>query len=202
MIILECEQNSPEWDAARLGTPSASCFKEIITASGAPSKSRSKYMYKLAGERVTGEKRESHYSADMALGHEREDDSRRLYELVNRVKVKQVGFCYKDEQRLYGASPDGLVCDDGGFETKNANSTLQAERLHKGWNGSEHHRQVMGCLLICDRKWWDLVSYCRGMRPVTVRFERDDAFLRTLEVEVLLFCEELSEMVEKINGGV
>lgn len=199
MIISPHDQGTPEWVADRIGKPTGSCFKEILTGSGQRSKSRIKYMYRLAGERVSGEQYKGFYGKDMEMGHEREDESRKLYELVNGVTVEEVGLCYKDEQKLFGASPDGLVGDDGGFETKNAAPHVQAERLDKGWSGSEYKMQCMGNLLVTGRKWWDLVSYCRGMKPVVIRFQRDEEFLRKLEIELRLFCKELDELVKKIS---
>jgi len=55
MLIVNCEQNTPEWYEARLGIPTASGFDRIITTKGEVSKSREKYLYELAGEIVTGE---------------------------------------------------------------------------------------------------------------------------------------------------
>jgi hypothetical protein len=54
MIILDHEQGSPEWLAARLGKPSASCFSRLITNSGKPSSSADGYINELIAERLTG----------------------------------------------------------------------------------------------------------------------------------------------------
>lgn len=199
MIICNHEQNSDEWIKERLGVPSASCFGKIVTASLSQSKQRQAYMYQLAGEIITGEQHKGYYGKAMERGHEREDESRGLYEIKRGVTVEQVGFCYKDESRLFGASPDGLVGDDGGFETKNAEPHIQAERIHKGWNASEHHRQVMGCLLVTGRKWWDIQSYCRGMKEVVVRFNRDEGYLANLEAEIVSFSNDLKKLVKEIS---
>ena len=56
MIIVEHEQNSPEWFAARTGIVTASNLSKIITTKGEPSKSAKEYMYTLACERITGSK--------------------------------------------------------------------------------------------------------------------------------------------------
>lgn len=200
MIVLDCDQNSETWINGRAGIPTASCYHKIVTSTGERSKQRQGYMYQLAGERITGRPHKGFHGPAMDRGHEMEEKSRQLYEIQNHVTVQQVGLCYQDELKLYGASPDGLVGEDGGFETKDAAPHIQAERLHKGWTGMEHHRQVMGCTLVCNREWWDLVSYCQGMRPVTIRFERDEAFLTILKRELLMFCSDLEEMVKKIRG--
>ena len=55
MIILDHEQGSPEWLAARLGKPSASMFSKLITATGKPSSSADGYINQLIAERLRGQ---------------------------------------------------------------------------------------------------------------------------------------------------
>ncbi|MCP4651176.1 MAG: YqaJ viral recombinase family protein [PVC group bacterium] len=200
MIIIDCEQNSDEWYQARLGKPTASNFKKIVTSTGKRSSQRKKYLYELAGEIVTGEKANGYTNANMELGHEREDESRKMYEFINEVKVEQVGFCFFDKNKTFGCSPDGLVGEHGGFETKNAAPHVHLDRLENGWSESEHFQQVQGCLLVTGRQWWDLVSYCRGFKPLIVRWERNDAFIRLLRIEIELFIDELNNIVEKYRS--
>ena len=51
MIIHDMPQGSPEWLAARMGKPSASNFKRIITAAKAElSKAGDDYLHQLIGE--------------------------------------------------------------------------------------------------------------------------------------------------------
>lgn len=197
MIILDCEQGTPEWDNARLSIPTSSKFKDIITTKGTISKTRKKYLYIKAGERISGEKRETYKNGFMDKGHERENESRELYEFVNDVKVKQVGFCFFDEKKEFGCSPDGLVGEDGGFENKNAEADIQLERLEEGWTGMEHYQQVQGNLYVTGRKWWDLVSYSRGLQPLTIRFERDEEFIKKLAIEIKIFNNDIEKLVKK-----
>ena len=57
----------------------------------------------------------------------------------------------------------------------------------------------MGCLLATGFDWWDIVSYCPGMKPVIKRFYRDEKFLELLENEINVFCDELDEIVRAIS---
>jgi len=59
----------------------------------------------------------------------------------------------------------------------------------------------MGCMLVCERQWWDLQSYCEGMEPITIRFERDPVFIEALESELNTFCRDLYRLIRKIKGG-
>ncbi len=197
MIVLDCEQGTPEWDNARLSIPTSSKFKEIITSKCIRSKQRTKYLYQKAGEIVTREPADNYVNSYMNLGSERECEGRRDYEWQNNVEVAQVGFCFYDEKKEFGSSPDGLVGEDGGFENKNAIPSVQFSRLEDGWNGTEHKAQVQGNLLVTGRKWWDLQSYCRGLKPIVIRFERDEEFIKKLLIELKLFNKDAKLLAEK-----
>jgi len=197
MIVIDCLQNTPEWDAVRLGIPTASQFDRIVTTTGARSKQREKYLYELAGEKITGERKEGYKNAAMDRGHDREAESREMYEFVNSVKVQIVGFCFLDNKKEIGCSPDGLVGEMGGFETKDTLPHIQIERLEKGWSTADHFQQVQGCLYVTGREWWDLISYSRGMPPIIIRFNRDEKFIHELSVELIMFVNDLNAIVKK-----
>lgn len=201
MIILECEQNTPEWDDARLAIPTASKFKEIMTSKGIPSKSRDAYLYRLAGEKITGKKAPNKMPKGNAdRGHENEQESADYYQMITGADVQKVGFCFYDELRQFGASPDRLVNDDGGFETKDALPSVQLERLHKGWTGAEHYLQCAGCMYVTGRSWWDLQSYSAGLKTITKRFERDDAFMAKMAEQIESFLYDLKIMVNRYRA--
>ena len=68
IIIDDIEQGSDVWHLARIGNPGASSFSQIVTTTGAPSKSATKYCYELAAEIIKGEKAESYTNASMGEG--------------------------------------------------------------------------------------------------------------------------------------
>lgn len=127
MKIIDCVQGTDEWMKHRVGVPSASRFSEIITNGGDPSKSRTKYMYQLAGETLCGEKEPTYQSRAMLNGIEREEEAREFYEFLYDVEVQQVGFCLSDDG--YGCSPDGLIGEDEGQEIKCPNLATHVEYL-------------------------------------------------------------------------
>lgn len=200
MIIEQCEQNSPEWYEAKRGLPSASGFQKIVDSKGNRSKQRDKYMYELIGEVVTGESKDTYTNANMDRGHERENESRKTYEFINDVEVQQVGFCYFDEKKKFGCSPDGLIGDDGIFETKDAAANVHLERWEKGWAKSSHFQQIQGNLYVTGRTWVDLVSYSRGFKPLIIRFERDEGFIRLLKVEIKLLLDDMKTIIAKYSA--
>ena len=199
MIILEHEQQSPEWHAARCGCPSASNFDLIVTTKGETSKQREKYLYRLAGERITGKAEETYQNAAMQRGTELEGEARSFYQLVNDVEVKQVGFCLADGNFRYGCSPDGLIGENGIIEIKCPLIATHVGYLLKGELPIDYFQQVQGGLLVTGREWTDFISYYCGMDPLIVRVERDDAFIDKLKGHLEDFCIELDKIVKTLK---
>lgn len=201
MIVSPHEQRSPAWFKERLGLPTASMFSEIITTKGKPTaETRSqKYIDELASEIFTGRNTVRFTNQKMRNASEREPDARALYEVVTNYDVQEVGLCWIDEQKKYGASPDGLVNLDGGFETKDAEPHVQIMRMRTKWNGMEHFHQCQGGMYVCNRKWWDLQSYCEGMQPIIIRFWRDDVWMSKLKIELDKFCLKLAMTVNQLR---
>ena len=94
MLIREMEQGTPEWFAVRMGLPTASQFATIMAKgrSGGDSKTRQTYLYKLAGEILTGDPMDSFSNHHMERGHEMEPEARRYYAFMHDVEPQQVGM--------------------------------------------------------------------------------------------------------------
>ena len=198
MIAKNVEQNSPEWYQLKCGTPSSSNFDKIITTKGEPSKQRDKYLYQLAGERLTGTKEETFKNEAMEIGIERENEAANIYELIKGVELEKVGVCYKDEDKRFLASPDRLT-EDGLIEIKCPLIHTHVEYLLNNKLPTKYFQQVQGQLFITEKKWCDFVSYYPGLKPLLVRVEPDLAFHAKLEKELNTFCDELDRIVERIK---
>ena len=196
MRIDQNEQGSPEWLAARLGIPSASMFAKLVTTKGIWSASADAYINQLVAERLTGEREEVFQSHHMLRGTELEPDARDLYSLMNDAEVTEVGFCLHDTLSA-GCSPDGLIGEDGGLEIKCPAPSTHVEYLSGGVLPSKYKQQVMGCLWITGREWWDFVSYHPTMKPLIVRVERDEEYIAALEKCVTKAVNLIEENVEK-----
>ena len=199
MITLDVAQQTQEWLDAKCGVPSASNFDKIVTTNGSESKQRTKYLYQLAGERVAGIREESYQNAAMTRGIELESEARGLYELITEETVTPAGICYPDEAKLYSCSPDGLIGEDGGIEIKCPSLPVHVSYVIDGKLPTEYFQQVQGNLLVTGRKWWAFMSYFPGIKPLIMRVERDKIFLKILESELQRFCQELTEITEKIK---
>jgi hypothetical protein len=191
--VFNCEQGSPEWVACRLGIPTASKFATILAKGkdGGASKTRREYLYKLLGERVTGEQMYNYQNDHMERGKLMEDEARNLYAFQQDVEPERVGFI-----RNFGAgcSPDSLVGNDGMLEIKTKLAHLQVEVLVTGTLPSEHTAQLQGQLWVAEREWVDFVSYWPKTPPYIKRVYRDEPYIRDLAKAVELFLRELATL--------
>lgn len=198
-IFNDIEQGSDEWLEARMGIPTASMFNEVMAKvgpRGGVPKGRQTYLYKLAGEILSGEPMASYTNADMERGQEREAEARDLYAMINDVEPVQVGFV---RNGACGASPDAMVGDDGLWENKDALPHIQIDRLMNGVLPPQHKAQCQGQLMVCERQWLDFMSYSRGLPPLIIRVDRDENYIDALADEVDYFVAELNILVKKIR---
>jgi len=198
MIVVNCEQGSPEWLSARVGIATASRFADVLARlkGGEEAATRKGYRTELVVERLTGSPAPSFTSFDMKLGTEREPLGRAEYEARFGAFVTEVGFCRHDSLPA-GSSPDGLIEEDGGIEIKcpNRSTHFGYLKLDTFQAPSNYVAQIQGNLWITGRQWWDFVSYNPDFPPnlqlIRRRIARDNAFIAMLENEVALFLEEV-----------
>lgn len=190
--LLDVEQGSVEWQMARLGIPTASNFDKIVTPSGKPSSSASKYAWALIAEQVLGVPTEGGSSGFMARGKVVEEKARDFYELKRDVDVTRVGFVLRADGRV-GCSPDGFIGDDGILEIKCPNPANHIGYLLDD-DGIGYKCQVQGMLWITGRKWVDTLSYHPDFPPALVRVARDEAFIGIIATGVRTLLQTMDEM--------
>ena len=179
MRISNYEQGSQEWLESRLGRPTASNFGKLLTPTGKLSSSADAYINELIAQRITGELPEFYTNPTMERGNELEPHAKAAYEFTHDVEVVEVGLCLHDTLEC-GASPDGLVGDDGGIEIKCPLPHTHVSYLRDGKIPSKYIPQVQGCLWITGREWWDFMSYHPAMEDLIVRVYRDEAYIKAL----------------------
>lgn len=202
MKIINAEQRSPEWFAARCGIATASNFAKVLsTIKSGESAERRNYRIKLALERITGTVEESYQNEAMRIGIEREPKARIAYEASTGNMADEVGFCLHDELEC-GASPDGLIDEDGGLEIKCPTPGKHFEYLRASGEPPEYTAQIQGCMWVTGRKWWDFVSYCPDFPDnaslIVRRVHRDDEYISTLANKIAAFMDEVRADVDTI----
>jgi putative phage-type endonuclease len=199
----EVEQGTPEWFALRLGKVTASRIKDVIaTTKTGYSTSRDKYMTQLLLERITNTVAESYTNDAMTWGTEQEPFARAKYEGLASTLVEQVAFVNHPTIPMSGASPDGLVMDDGLVELKCPMSHTHLESILGGID-DQYMPQVQWQMAVTGRSYTDLCSYDprfpEHLQLIVKRIPRDDDYIAKLEKEVVKFLAELDDKVNKVN---
>jgi hypothetical protein len=200
MRIIECEQGSPEWLQARLGVPSASSYCKLITTTGRASAQADAYINQLVAERLTGEPTFFQVTDPMQRGMDLEPQARTAYEMETGNLVIQVGFLMHDTLQA-GASPDGMVGENGGLEIKCPSGHTHVEYLRDNVLPTKYFQQVQGCLWISERDWWDFMSYHPKMEPLIVRVFRDEEFIKALECAVIDAVKTIEILTMKFRSN-
>lgn len=193
MITVDCEQGTPEWYSSRAEIPTASNFGRLITPTGKPSTQADAYLNELLGEYATGTTDEESYSGFwMERGKELEPEARLAYQIVTGHKVTQTGFVYKDDNRLVGCSPDGLVMDiERGCEIKCPMEKHWAAYYIANECPKDYRAQVQGSMWITGFEAWDFVAYHPNYEPFIVTVKRDKTFQKAIDEIVPSFIERL-----------
>jgi putative phage-type endonuclease len=199
------EQGSAEWLQERCGKVTASRIADLMarTKSGW-SASRANYASQLICERLTGCVQPSFTNAAMIHGTETEPEARRAYEFFVDRDVQQVGFVPHPMIEMAGASPDGLVGEDGLLELKCPNTATHIETLLLGQIPDKYVKQMQFQMACTGRQWCDFASYDNRlperMRLYVKRVNRDSALVAEIEAEVAKFLKEIDETVAQLRA--
>jgi len=202
MNIIDVEQGSDAWFAARAGKLTASRVKALVakTKSGY-STSRANMITQLSLERMTGVAVEPTYSnAAMQRGTDLESEARDYYAFERDVSVSEVGMVIHPKYDFITCSPDGLIDDDGLVEIKCPFSMAKmVGYLEKDAHAKEYRVQLQMQLLVTG----DVVGYDPrfpdGLKMAVCRVEADKEYQEELLSEMLKANTEINELIEKLN---
>ncbi|WP_100099704.1 lambda exonuclease family protein [Snodgrassella alvi] len=199
-------QRSDEWFTARLGKVTASRISEVLTISKRnTAHKRTKYMRELLCERLTGVNADRYVTRAMQRGIDLESTARIEYELRSGNIVLETGFFTHPSIKMAGASPDGLVGNDGLLEIKCPTSFTHLIFLQTGTPDEKYILQMQWQMACTGRQWCDFVSYDDNfpdnLAYRRTRISRDDTQIAIVEREVLLFLDELSKMELDLNAA-
>ena len=199
------KQRSEEWYQARLGCLGASSIADMLaTTKSGESASRANLRARLVAERLTGRTQETYTNAAIQHGIDTEDEARAMYEVASGVMVEETGWHPHPRIAWSGASPDGLVGDDGLLEIKCPNTATHIDTLLSRRVPAKYLPQMQWQMAVTGRQWVDFVSYDPRM-PLdlqlwTDRVARDDARIEQLEAEAEKFLAEVADVVSKLRG--
>ena len=201
----EMIQGSEPWFAARCGLLTASEMHLIITPTlkiASNDKERA-HQYELLAQRITRYVEPSYVSDSMLRGQEDEVDAVTLY-AQNYAPVTRIGFMSNDKWGFtIGYSPDALVGDDGQIECKSRKQSLQVktfvEYVAHDTIDPAFMIQVQTGLLVSEREWCDVTSFCGGLPMVTVRVPPDAAIQQAILVAAAAFEERIRVAKEALD---
>ena len=102
-----------------------------------------------------------------------------------------------------GASPDGLVGDDGLVEIKCPNTATHIQTLLDQKIPKKYETQMLWQMECTERKWCDFVSFDPRMpedlKGYVKRFERDDKRLDEIRTMVADFISELEDKLTALK---
>jgi len=202
-MIEMIEQRSDQWFAARIGKVTASRVADVLakTKTGY-SATRDNYMAQLVCERLTGQREEFFTSAAMQHGTDTEPLARAAYESLKDVLVDEVGFVPHPSIIMAGASPDGLVGDDGLLEIKCPNTATHIETLLSQTVPSKYNTQMQFQMACTGRSWCDFVSFDnrlpQELQLFVKRVPRDNMYIRLMEEEIVKFLNELDIKIAQL----
>ena len=186
-------QGTQEWLQTRLGKITSSTIHKIMS-SKENSSTRTRLLQDLIFERISGSPTKNIVTEPMARGLELESEARKAYELQNEI-VTLSGFIEHPTIKDAGASPDGLVGDDGLIEIKCLNKKSHEEIIRKQILPRQYYIQIQFQLACTQRLWCDFVAYHPDAdQPLYVqRIMPEIKIIKEIHEKALVFISEVEE---------
>lgn len=197
------EQGSLEWFEQRMGNVTASRISSVLMTPA--TKGYQDYQGELICERLTGQMREIPTTFAMQHGIETEPQARLRFEIETGFTVKDIAFVSHPKITNSGASPDGLVGEDGLLEIKCPQPFKHTQNLLETDENvdKKYLDQIQWQLACTNRKWCDLVSFSFDfpveMQLTITRIDRDDTYISEMENKVTTFLEEVDAKIEALT---
>ena len=197
------EQGSDAWFEQRRGKVTASRISDVMakTKSG-PSASRANYLAELVAERLTGKVADGFDTPAMRWGRECEPLARSAYEAMTGEIVELVPMIDHPSIDMAGASPDGMVGDQGLVEIKCPKTATHINTILTGQIEKRYVYQMQWQMACTGRAWCDFVSFDPQLGPemqmYVTRVERDEDAISEIASEVKKFLFEVESTVHRL----
>lgn len=156
-------QGSEEWFELRNKYPLTASKAQAVGNQGAGLKT---LCWEKLAEKYSNADKEMYSNKDMERGNELEPLAREMYELETNNTVIEIGFVTDDSiSKVGGASPDGLVNDEGLVEikafadTKHFKAIIEQKKTGTFTVESQYIWQMQQQMLFTGRQWCDFVAY-------------------------------------------
>ena len=195
-------QRSEDWHADRCGKVTASRVNDI-SAKPKTGKAYNALTLTILTERLTGVQEETPTTGPMQWGIDQEVHAITAYENETGNFVVGTGLVNHPAIKMSGASPDGLVDQDGQLEVKCPNSQTHLNTVLTKEVPSEYIPQITWQLACTRRKWCDFVSYDprlpEYLQLVIIRVFAKDLDIAGIEQSVIKFNQKIDQIVAELN---
>jgi len=195
--IFTYEQNCDQWDFDRSQIITASNMSKVLAKGQGVS--RATYARQIAAARYRGEVYKTWKgNAETERGHEWEQEAVETYKTISGNKGQQIGFM-RNHQEIggIGYSPDYKL-SPGLLEIKTRLPELQIELLQSENVPGTHQAQIQTGLFVAEENWLDFMCYCRGLPPFLKRVYRDEAYIKELTIQAIMFYKEVDSIIETL----
>nr|BDD43952.1 exonuclease [bacterium] len=189
------------------GHLSGSRFKDMMTRGRGTEfgKTCTNLAIMIAGERLGLIKEWDDYSNSyMDWGNEQEEHSITAYEreYLREVHSSQV-WQQHPEYEWVGCTPDGLIGEDGVYETKSPKTENHILNWIQNEQLDQYKYQVHGSLWVTGRDWCDFASYDPRVREDiqlhVIRVRRDEKLIKEIDQRYQVFEKLVGEWMDKIR---
>lgn len=194
-------QRSDDWHSERCGKVTASRVKDL-NAKPNKGKALNALGLTILAERLTGVQKEIFTNTAMQWGIDNEPHAIAAYENETGNFVVGAGLIDHPFIEMFGASPDGLVNDEGQIEVKCPDTTTHLNTLLTKQVPDEHIPQITSQLACTRREWCDFVSYDprlpEYLQLVIIRVFAKDLDIAGLEQSVIAFNKTIDRAIDQL----
>jgi putative phage-type endonuclease len=199
-------QGSPEWHAQRAGKLTASRFHEAVTKTknGEWGASRANYRAEIVVARKSNGWLHKRFVSDaMRWGTETQPQAQAVYEIRTGLEIAECGFIDHPGLAGSGASPDGLIGEDGMVEFKCPNTATHFDMILGGPIKHAYVLQMQWQMACTGRAWCDFVSFDprveERLRLHVRRHTRDDGMIERMGSMAVTFLAEVDDMIAQLD---
>jgi hypothetical protein len=207
MKTFNMPQGSKEWNDIRRGVVTASEIDALVTPDFKPRTGEGvkTYLYTKIADKLMAQNDDSSteegdgapsWAADQ--GKILENTAIPWFEFETDLTVERVGFCLSDDGRI-GCSPDGLVGETAGIETKCPQPHYQVRYLLGREVPKQYLGQVHMSMLVTGRPYWYFVSYSQNLPKLMITVERDEEIQEKLRNVIDSFLADFDREYEKVR---
>jgi len=165
---------------------------------------RQGYMAELVAQIATGLIPEQMSFKQCEWGHEHEDQARAFFELEYGVNVDVPAFIYKDKEKRFGISPDGLIVGEKtGLELKCPfTSKVFVEFATCDKIKKEYIEQCQYSMWVTGYDGWYFANYDPRIKTKNlhcVYIKRDEDFMNKYDEAKVNFLRDMDKMLGKLD---